>query len=62
MTANLPAKQSGSGDGLPALIAAAGPAAAFVWDEFFAGNSATRRAYTHAVRRFLAWAAWSSGA
>jgi integrase/recombinase XerD len=44
---------------LPALIAAAGPAAAFVWDEFFTAgirNQHTRRAYTHAVRRFLAWA------
>jgi integrase/recombinase XerD len=59
VTANLPAKQPGSGDGLPSLIAAAGPAAAFVWDEFFTAgirNPHTRRAYTHAVRRFLAWA------
>jgi integrase/recombinase XerD len=40
-------------------IAAAGPAAAFVWDEYFTAgirNPHTRRAYTHAVRRFLAWA------
>jgi integrase/recombinase XerD len=45
---------------LPSLIAAAGPAAAFAWDEFFSGsirNPHTRRAYAHAVRRFLAWAA-----
>ena len=44
---------------LPALIEAAGPAAAFVWEEFFrAGirNTHTRRAYSHAVHRFLAWA------
>ena len=48
-----------AGSGLPALIAAAGPAAAFVWEEFFTAgirNPHTRRAYTHAVRRFLAWA------
>ena len=44
---------------LPALIEAAGPAAAFVWEEFFTAgirNPHTRRAYAHAVRRFLAWA------
>ena len=44
---------------LPAIVAAAGGAACFAWDEFFAGqvrNPHTRRAYTHAVRRFLAWA------
>jgi integrase/recombinase XerD len=42
----------------PALIAAAGPAAGFAWDEYFAGqirNPHTRAAYLHAVRRFLAW-------
>jgi site-specific recombinase XerD len=62
MTANLPATQTavrtGSGDGLPALVAAAGPAGAFVWEEFFSAgirNAHTRRAYTHAVRQFLAW-------
>jgi site-specific recombinase XerD len=47
------------GQSLPALITAAGPAAAFVWDEFFTAgirNLHTRRAYTHAVRRFLTWA------
>ena len=47
------------GAGLPALIAAAGPAAAFVWDEFFTAgirNTHPRRAYSHAVHRFLAWA------
>jgi integrase/recombinase XerD len=45
---------------LPALVQNAGGAAAFVWDEFFSGeirNPNTRRAYTHAVRQFLAWAA-----
>ena len=45
---------------LPALIKQAGASAVFVWDEFFAGevrNPHTRRAYAHAVRRFLAWAA-----
>ena len=44
---------------LPALVAPAGLAAAFVWDEFFSAsirNTHTRRAYAHAVRRFLAWA------
>jgi integrase/recombinase XerD len=59
MTGNLPARQPSSGDGLPALITAAGPAAVFVWDEFFTAgirNLHTRRAYAHAVRRFLAWA------
>jgi integrase/recombinase XerD len=48
-----------AGDALPALIEAAGPAATFVWDEFFTAgirNPHTRRAYTHAVRRFLTWA------
>lgn len=42
----------------PALIATAGPAAAFAWDEFFAGqlrNPHTRTAYRRAVERFLAW-------
>ena len=40
----------------PALIAAAGPAAQFAWDEFIYGqirNPHTRRAYSHAVRQFL---------
>ena len=43
---------------LPALIESAGGAARFAWDEFFSGgirNPHTRRAYAHAVRRFLAW-------
>ena len=40
----------------PALVAQAGPAAQFAWDEFIYGrirNPRTRRAYSHAVRRFL---------
>jgi site-specific recombinase XerD len=43
---------------LPALVAHAGPAGAFVWDEFFAGeirNPHTRTAYERAVRGFLGW-------
>jgi integrase/recombinase XerD len=42
----------------PKLIAAAGAAASFAWDEFFAGqirNPNTRKVYLFAVRRFLAW-------
>ncbi len=42
----------------PAIIAQAGGAARFAWDEFFQGeirNEHTRKAYTLAVRRFLAW-------
>jgi len=44
---------------LPSLVASAGDAAAFAWEEFFSAgirNPHTRRAYAHAVRRFLAWA------
>jgi site-specific recombinase XerD len=43
---------------LPAIITIAGGGACFVWEEFFSGgirNPHTRRAYAHAVRRFLAW-------
>jgi site-specific recombinase XerD len=43
---------------LPALVAAAGDAAAFCWEEFFSGqvrNPNTRKAYVFAVRRFLGW-------
>ena len=43
----------------PGLIAAAGPAAGFAWDEFFSGqirNRHTRAAYLYAVRQFLKWA------
>jgi integrase/recombinase XerD len=42
----------------PALIADAGRAAHFAWDEFFYGavrNPHTRRSYSRAVRRFLRW-------
>ena len=52
-------EQPGSAKPLPVLIANAGGAAAFVWDEFFSGeirNSNMRRAYAHAVRQFLTWA------
>jgi site-specific recombinase XerD len=41
---------------LPAIIEAAGPAARFAWDEFAYArirNPHTRRAYLHAIRRFL---------
>ncbi len=44
--------------GMPGILATAGPAAAFAWDEFFAGqisNEHTRKAYLRGVRRFLAW-------
>lgn len=43
---------------VPRLIADAGPAASFAWEEFFVGkirNAYTRRAYLHAVRSFLRW-------
>ena len=42
----------------PAIVQRAGDAARFAWAEFFAGqieNDHTRRAYRHAVSRFLAW-------
>ena len=44
---------------LPALIAEAGTAAGFAWDEFFNAsirNPHTRAAYRRAVKRFLRWA------
>jgi integrase/recombinase XerD len=47
------------GQDLPALVIQAGPAAAFVWEEYFQArhtNRHTQRAYGLAVRRFLAWA------
>lgn len=43
---------------VPALIGTLGPAATFAWDEFFSGqlrNPHTRKAYLHAVLRFLEW-------
>lgn len=48
---------------LPVLLTEAGPAAAFVWDEFFAGairNPHTRAAYERAVRQFLDWCSLNS--
>jgi len=45
--------------GVPAIVRAAGAAARFAWDEFFEGelaNHHTRKAYSRAVRDFLAWA------
>lgn len=47
-----------SSDTLPSLIEAAGAAARFAYEEFFFGrlrNEHTRRAYRHAVHRFLDW-------
>jgi integrase/recombinase XerD len=59
-TALLPVEEQGAlaPVGIPKLVANAGPAASFAWDEFFAGqirNSYTRKAYLYAVRRFLSW-------
>jgi integrase/recombinase XerD len=48
-----------SAAGVPAIVQAAGAAAGFAWDEFFEGelaNQHTRKAYSQAVRDFLAWA------
>ena len=48
-----------SAAGVPAIVRAAGAAAGFAWDEFFEGelaNHHTRKAYSRAVRDFLAWA------
>lgn len=52
----LPAKTAWD---LPECVAAAGAAAEFAWEEFFAAevrNAHTRAAYLRAVRRFLGWA------
>jgi site-specific recombinase XerD len=52
-----PARKLSDSD-LPAAIKAAGYASAFAYEEFLFGkirNPHTRRAYTHAVKRFLAW-------
>lgn len=49
---------SATSERLPLLIANAGHAAQFAWEEFFYGalrNAHTRRAYGHATRQFLAW-------
>jgi integrase/recombinase XerD len=43
---------------VPAIVAAAGGAAGFAWDEFFGAqisNPHTRRAYQFGARKFLAW-------
>jgi integrase/recombinase XerD len=64
--ADLPALAVGKGslvpkltrDELPAAIKNAGDASAFAYEEFLFGhvrNKHTRRAYTHAVNRFLDW-------
>jgi integrase/recombinase XerD len=57
---NIPAVIDGKAatEVIPALVADAGGAACFAWEEFFSAeirNPHTRRAYRHAVRRFLAW-------
>jgi site-specific recombinase XerD len=47
------------GPAWPAIVARAGGGACFCWEEFLTAgirNPHTRRAYGHAVRRFLAWA------
>ncbi len=43
---------------IPVIVQRAGKAARFAWDEVFRAeipNAATRKAYLHAVRRFLTW-------
>lgn len=45
-------------DALPSVVAHAGDAARFAWEEFFEGelaNEHTRKAYLRAVRSFLQW-------
>jgi integrase/recombinase XerD len=49
---------AGKWDGMPPLVTQAGGNARFAWDELFSAqirNPHTRRAYSHAVRQFLAW-------
>jgi integrase/recombinase XerD len=49
---------AGRWDGMPSLVVQAGSGARFAWDELFSAeirNPHTRRAYSHAVRQFLAW-------
>jgi site-specific recombinase XerD len=57
--ARLPAlTANGAAADPPAVLAAAGPAARFAWEEFLLArlrNHHTRRAYTRAVARFLKW-------
>ncbi len=67
MTNTLPVKRSSGSAGLvdipaareiPAIVAEAGNAARFAWEEFFYGrlrNAHTRRAYHRAVKGFMAW-------
>ena len=59
MGGNLPAVVTRkTGAALPAIAAAGGVAACFVWDEFFIGsirNPHTRRPYVQSVVRFLGW-------
>ena len=54
---SLPARRLRDTD-LPVVIKVAGPNSAFAYEEFLFGqirNKHTRRAYTHAVNRFLDW-------
>jgi len=55
--AQTPARKLSESD-LPAAIKTAGHASAFAYEEFLFGqirNKHTRRAYTHAIKRFLDW-------
>jgi site-specific recombinase XerD len=48
----------GGESGPPAIVTNAGAGAVFAWEEFFRAeirNWHTRKAYRHAIRRFLAW-------
>lgn len=54
----LPTNIGGNSDDIPAIIIEAGHSARFAYDEFFFArirNPHTRRAYQHAVHRFLEW-------
>ena len=54
----LPMAGSIVGIDVPAMIAEFGAQGQFAWEEYFSGrirNPHTRKAYLHAVRRFLAW-------
>ena len=54
----MPAVDQSSVPSCPPLIASAGQAAWFAWEEFFYGklrNEHTRRAYRRAVEQFLGW-------
>jgi len=55
-SAESPMAQSNSTSALPALVAKAGPAASFAWEEFIYAkirNPHTRAAYERAIRQFL---------